>query len=171
MTDSQKVIEASESIADIPERFIAAGFLRLAANGAWLFKDSPITNEKMQRFLFAHMRRNKEGGYWIVNGPQRVPVEIDDVPYFVTRIEPAEGELRAYICDDTQENLDLSTLSISEDHAIYVAVKNDHAAKLTRNAHNQICEFLVETVVNAYAIRWNGRDYPLTSDRRSGRPG
>jgi len=145
----------TESIREIPARFLAEGYVRLGADGTWYIQGGSVTHPKMARFLARHLMRTVEREYWIVNGPQRVLVELDDAPFVITRldVDEREGRLFGTLNDDSMEQFDPSTIEVGADHVLYTRVKRHqagddtgagHRARFHRRAVQQLAPYLVE---------------------------
>jgi hypothetical protein len=168
-----------ESRDDIAARFLQAGYLRLSRNGQWFLPDGEITHPKLRLFLFKHLQQNREGDYWIVNGPQRVLVEVADAPFFVVGAARQGDTILLDLCDQRQELLQPGRLYIGGDHAFYTRVKvgqngdsngEGHWARFSRAACSQLADWLVERD-GGYALRLGAADYTITSVPRPDRAG
>ena len=168
--------EGTETIQDIPARFLVDGYLKLRADGAWLFRGEKIKHHGLQKFLSRQLRLTEEGQYWVVNGPQRALVEIEDTPYLVTRIawqkDDQASPMLATLNDSSEEELLPESLFMSEEGVLYTHVKRgqagasesqSHRARISANALLDIEALLVETDNDGIAIQYKGKMYPLTS--------
>ncbi len=111
-------------------------FPRLAINrdGEWLHEGQEITHPGILANLRGNLRRD-EGGYFVQAGPVRVPVEVADTPFVVTRVEPDGQTLRLTLNDGTQEPLDPATLRFTAGEVPYCRVKGGRwEARLSRAA-------------------------------------
>lgn len=169
----------SETIEDIPERFLVDGYLKLRADGAWLFRGEKIKHRGLQQFLSRQLRRTQEGQYWVVNGPQRALVEIEDAPFLVKRIEfdkepKASATMLATLSDGSQEILRPETFFMSEEGVLYTRVQGrqtenqtenqkaeDHLARISANALLDIEALFVELEEQNIALQYQGKTYPL----------
>src|SRR5574337_733895 len=97
---------------------------RLAINrdGEWFHEGEEITHPGILANLRGNLRRD-EAGYFVQAGSVRVPVEVADTPYVVTRVEPEGQTLRLTLNDGTQELLDPATLRFTPDEIPYCRVK------------------------------------------------
>ncbi len=160
----------TESINEIPERFLVDGYLSLTKDGRWLFKGDEIEHRGIQLFLSKQLQRTKEGAYWVVNGPQRVLVELKGAPYHVIFIRKTEDEqLELYLNDGSYELLDPTTLHIDDEEEVFARVKKGqagaeegetHLARFSREAVFQLEPFLVEKD-EKIGLELGGRFYPI----------
>lgn len=166
-----------ESRDDIAARFLQTGYLRLSQSGQWLLPDGEITHPKLRLFLFKHLQQNREGEYWIVNGPQRVLVEVDDAPFFVIGAAKQVDAILLDLCDQSQEPLQPTFLYVGSNHAFYTRVKvgqngdsngAGHWARFSRAACNQLAAWLVEQG-DGFALRLGRVDFAITNIPRPNR--
>lgn len=144
-----------ESATSIPAHFLVEGHLQLTKDGCWLFKHEEIEHKGVTLFLHKQMQRNQEGEYWVVNGPQRVFVELEDTPYLITQLHahPEKAGLLAHLNDQSTEPLDVHSLAMANTEQVYSYVKygkagvvegQHHRARFTREAIQQLAPYLVE---------------------------
>jgi len=96
--------------------------LRIDADGQWLHEGAEITHEGILANLRDNLRVDEQG-YHLQIGPVRVPVEVDDAPYAVVRVEPAGDALAVVLSDGTREPLDLAGLVLGPGEIPYCRVK------------------------------------------------
>ena len=108
--------------------------LAINRDGEWLHEGEEITHPGILANLRGNLRRD-EGGYFVQAGPARIPVEVADTPFLVTRVEPDGQTLRLTLNDGTQEPLDPVTLRLAAGEVPYCRVKGGHwEARLSRAA-------------------------------------
>src|SRR5262245_56028597 len=111
--------------------------LRIDRDGDWYDDDVQITHPGLLANLRANLRRDA-GGYFIQTRV-RVPVEVEDMAWVITRIECREGALRAQVNDGSEEIIDPATIRLGADHVPYAAVKGGaFEARLDRAAAFQL---------------------------------
>jgi hypothetical protein len=85
--------------------------LRIDRDGAWFHEDEEVTHEG----ILANLRENlqiDEQGHHLRIGPVRVPVEVEDTPFVIVRVE-REGDALFVIRNDLgREPLAVDTLTI-----------------------------------------------------------
>jgi uncharacterized protein len=87
--------------------------LRIDRDGNWFHDDAEVTHPG----IIANLRDNlqvDERGHYLQIGPARVPVEVDDAPYVVERVEALGDGLTATLNDLTREPVALDTLRVDE---------------------------------------------------------
>lgn len=142
--------------------------IRLDEEGRFWHEGEPILNERL-RALFHRSVARSPGGTWLLHVPPFVyPIEVADTPYHVRslRLDPGERQVWLRLSDESEEALDLTTLSYDERRGLAVAVKGGgHRARLTRAAFHALCDRLEETPAGALALRlpW-GQVAPVTRE-------
>lgn len=62
---------------------------RIARDGAWYYKGSPIGRKALVRLFSTVLRRDDDGVYWLVTPVERGRVEVEDAPF--TAVEMSAG--------------------------------------------------------------------------------
>jgi len=126
------------------------GTFRIDRDGAWRHEGQEVTHPGVLRNLYANLRVDGEGHHLQV-GPARIPVEVEDAPFVVTRIESPEpgGEpsesMRIHLTDGTVEALDPAAIWLGPRDAPYVQVKGGRFhARLSVAAWLQLARSLEE---------------------------
>jgi len=132
--------------------------LRIDRDGAWYHDDAEVTHAG----ILANLRENlqvDEQGHYLQIGPARVPVEVEDTPFVVERVE-AEGEgLAATLNDLSREPLALDSLRVDDRGIPRARVKAGRfAARLNRAATYQMLQ-LVQAGEGEPALVLGGRRY------------
>ena len=84
--------------------------LRITRDGEWLHEGEEVTHPG----ILANLRENLKvdaDGHYLVAGPARVPVELEDAPFVVLRVAAEGDRLVATLNDLSREPLDPETLS------------------------------------------------------------
>jgi hypothetical protein len=111
--------------------------LRIDRQGDWFDGDAPVTHHGVLANLRSNLRRDGDG--YFIQTRVRIPVEVEDVPWLVTRLERRADELWAILNDDSQEPIDPGTVRLGPDNAPYCAVKGGHfEARFARAAAFQL---------------------------------
>jgi len=164
--------QGTEQISSIPERFLVGGVLGLRADGRWTFRGELIDHKGVCDFLARQLRRTEEGPYWVVNGPQRVLVEVEDAPYFVTllHVDPGAETMVIRLNDRSEEPLLLETLFRGPDELLYAGVKEGeagaapgerHVARFLRTAVMPLEPYLIELDDGGVGLAFGGRRYAI----------
>ena len=147
----------------VPERSWSLPHLRIDVNGDWLNDGVPITHAGILANLRQNLRHDAQG-YYVQAGPARVPVEVEDAPFTVVRVEAERGDrLRLILNDETEEPLDPATLRLGPGSIPYCRVKNgEFEARLSRAAAWQLAQFVKYDEASDTATLVLGRaSYPL----------
>ena len=136
--------------------------LRIDRDGAWFHEDEEVTHEG----ILANLRENlqiDEQGHHLRIGPVRVPVEVEDTPFLIVRVE-REGDTLVVTRNDLgREPLAVDTLAIDARGVPRCRVKEGRfAARLDRAATYQLLQH-VEPGEGSRpaALVLGGRRYPV----------
>jgi hypothetical protein len=135
--------------------------LRVDRNGDWFDGDVLITHPGIVANLRNNLKRDA-GGYFIQTGV-RIPVEVEDVPWVVTRIERRGEALQAVLNDDSEETVSPSTLRIGPAAVPYCSVKGGRfEARLSRAATFQLLALAEpDPASGGDVLKLGGRAFPL----------
>lgn len=121
----------------VPESGWTIPRLRVNRDAEWLDGDVEITHAGVLANLRGNLRRDAEG--YFIQTRVRIPVEVDDVPWLVTRVERRGETLRVVLNDSSEEDVDPSTLRLGAGGAPYCAVKGGvFEGRFTRAAAFQL---------------------------------
>lgn len=111
--------------------------LRVDINGDWFDDDVEITHPGILANLRANLRHDA-GGYFIQTRV-RIPVQVEDVPWVVTRLEQHGDVLHAVLNDGSEHDVDPHTLRLGPGDVPYCAVRDrESEARLSRAAAFQL---------------------------------
>lgn len=96
--------------------------LRVDADGVWHHEGAEITHEGILANLRDSLRVDDQG-YHLQIGAVRVPVEVDDTPYAVIRVEATGDGLAVVLSDGMREPLGLDDLALGPREIPYCRVK------------------------------------------------
>jgi len=114
--------------------------LRIDRDGAWYHDDAEVTHAGILANLRGNLQVDEQGHYLRV-GPVRVPVEVEDAPFVVERVEVDGDRLTATLNDESREPLALGTLRIDERAIPRCRVKGGRFdARLSRAAAYQLLQ-------------------------------
>ena len=65
--------------------------MRIAADGTWFYRGSPIGREALVRLFASILRREPDGRHVLVTPVEKVGIEVDDAPFLAVEVA-AEGE-------------------------------------------------------------------------------
>jgi hypothetical protein len=111
--------------------------LRVTRDGDWLDGDVPITHAGILANLRTTLRRDVDG--YFIQTRVRIPVEVEDVPFVVERVERRGEGLHAWLNDGTDGPVDPATLRVTAANVPYATVKGGaFEARLSRAATFQL---------------------------------
>jgi len=135
--------------------------LRIDPNGDWFDGDLPVTHPGILANLRATLRRDRDG--YFIQTRVRIPVQVEDAPFVIARIEPVDDGLRAILNDGTEVAVDPATLRIGPGDIPYCRVKGGpFEARLSRAATFQLLRRAdYDEQTGRGVLRLGGREYPL----------
>jgi hypothetical protein len=93
--------------------------------------------------------RDADGRYFIESNGDRHPVEVEDTPFIVKKVDKIDQcenggqKILITLSDETVESLDPETLTIGNDNVMYCTVKNKRfAASFSRAGYYQLAEYI-----------------------------
>jgi hypothetical protein len=111
--------------------------LRVDVDGEWWDDDVQITHPGVVANLRGNLQR--DGGGYFIQTRVRIPVQVADAPFVVTRIERRGEALHAWLNDGAEQDVDPGTLRIGPGDVPYGAVKGGaFEARLSRAAAFQL---------------------------------
>src|SRR5687767_1652616 len=132
--------------------------LRIDADGVWYDGGVEITHAGILANLRATLRRDPDG--YFIQTRVRIPVQVDDVPLLVMRVERQADSLRVWLNDGSEETVDPSTIRIGVNDIPYCAVKGGtFDARFTRAAAFQLLAMAeYDEATGRGTLRLAGRD-------------
>ena len=67
--------------------------MRIARDGTWFYRGSPISRMALVKLFASVLRREPDGGYWLVTPAERGRIEVEDVPFLAVALT-VQGEGR-----------------------------------------------------------------------------
>jgi hypothetical protein len=112
--------------------------LRIDREGVWLHEGEEVTHPGILDDLRNNLRVDAQGHY-VQAGGVRVPVEVEDAPYVISRVESEGDELVVTLSDASRERLAVETLRFDSASVPYCRVKEGRfLARLSRAATYQL---------------------------------
>ncbi len=68
--------------------------IRIARDGTWLYRNSPILRLPLVKLFASVLRREADGRYWLVTPAERGRIEVEDAPFIAVALA-ADGAGRA----------------------------------------------------------------------------
>jgi hypothetical protein len=136
--------------------------LRIDRDGVWFHDGAEVTHAGIVANLRANLQVDAFGHYLQV-GPARVPVEVEDAPFVVERVEVAGEGLTATLNDLTREPVALDTLRVDERGIPRCRVKDGRFdARLSRAAAYQLLQHVQPDEGSGRpTLVLGGRRYPV----------
>lgn len=136
--------------------------LKLDPEGNWYQGDYPILHERTCSYLHKHIERDKEGNYFLTGEDKPVPILVEDVPFWVSKIEKTIAGYLITLTDESVELLDPTTLWQGKRGALYCLVKGGQfPAKFQRAPYYEITRGL-EGRGHRFSIVISGKKYPVS---------
>ena len=137
--------------------------------GTWLYNGLPIVNKAIYLFFNQNLEYNQAGdGYQLRVGAEVSPVAVEDTPFVVTDVVmvsgPEQGEsfFKIQLNDETEEELNLESLSVGKDNVLYCAVKSGKfKARFLRPSYYRLTEHMLQEGEDRFYIPLNGRKFFL----------
>ena len=63
--------------------------MRIARDGTWFYRGSPILRPALVKLFASVLRREADGGYWLVTPAERGRIEVEDVPFVAVALSAA----------------------------------------------------------------------------------
>lgn len=135
--------------------------LRVDVDGDWYDDDVEVTHPGVLANLRSNLRR--DGGGYFIQTRVRIPVEVEDVPWVVTRVESREERLRGLLNDGSETEIDPATLRLGPGDVPYCSVKGgSFEARFSRAAAFQLLALAeYDERTGAGRLRLGGREYAL----------
>jgi hypothetical protein len=136
--------------------------LRIDREGGWFHEDEEVTHEGILASLRDALQVDP-AGHFIQIGSVRVPVEVEDAPFSVVRLEATGDGFTLTLNDLSREPLDPSTLKLGAGDVPYCRVKGGRfGGRFSRAAAWQLLQHMDPGEAGAPAtVTVAGRRYPL----------
>ena|SRR5947207_10712903 len=135
--------------------------LRIDVDGDWYDEGVQVTHAGILANLRENLRKDANGYY--IQTRVRIPVNVDDAAWVVTRLERRGEALHAVLNDGSEERLDPASIRVGRGDVPYCTVKGGaFDARLSRAATFQLWALAEYDERSAHgALRVGGREYPL----------
>ncbi|MFO8056690.1 MAG: DUF1285 domain-containing protein [bacterium] len=151
---------------DQPKFEYKGGKLFLDKEGRWFHEGVEITHKLTAELFSRSIKKDEDGRYVLEVGQEWAPVQVEDTPFMVRRVDVGEDSVRATLNDGSEEELDLDTLRINDRNVLYCDVKNkEYPARFLRPAYYQLMNHLVENE-SGYAVKIGNRSWHIENSER-----
>jgi len=127
--------------------------MRIARDGTWFYRGSPIGRLPLVKLFASVLRREADGRYWLVTAAERGRIEVDDVPFLAVAVT-VEGEgrderlifrtnLDEFVTAGPDNPLRIETTASGEP-APYILVRDGLEARLARPVFYELVELGAE---------------------------
>lgn len=136
--------------------------LRIDRDGAWYHDDAEVTHAGILANLRSSLQVDEQGHHLRI-GSVRVPVEVEDAPFVVERVELEGEQLAVTLNDESREVLALDTLRVDERAVPRCRVKHGRfEARLSRAAAYQLLQHVEPGEAGGRAaLVLRGRRHPV----------
>ncbi len=100
-----------------PRQFCGDLDIRIARDGTWYYRGSPIGRKELVSLFASVLRRDADGGYWLVTPAERGRIEVEDVPFIAIELFVCHDEAVQVI--SLRTNVD-EIVTIDQDHPLRV---------------------------------------------------
>ena len=135
--------------------------LRIDRDGDWYDEGVQVTHPGILANLRSNLKKDADG--YFIQTRVRIPVNVDDAPWAVARIERRGEALHAVLNDGSEERIDPASIRLGRGDAPYCLVKNGaFEARFSRAATFQLLALAdYDEASGRGALRLGGREYPL----------
>ena len=124
--------------------------MRIARDGTWYHDGGPIRREALVKLFSTVLRRDGQGGYWLVTPVERVPILVEDAPFVAVELEITGGagdqtvSLRNNVGDWVEADAD-HPIRVAEDSETgepspYILVRDNLEALIVRPVFYRLVE-------------------------------
>lgn len=151
----------SHSIGQIPRNDCGDFDIRIARDGVWFYRNSPIGRPALVKLFASVLKRDAAGDYWLETPAERGRIAVDDAPFVAVEADfVGEGERQTVTL---RTNLD-ATVTLDADHPLilrgnlaeeprpYVALGQGLEALVARSAFYALAERAVPRVVDGAEV-------------------
>jgi hypothetical protein len=127
--------------------------MRIARDGTWYYRGSPIGRPALVKLFASVLRREPDGGYWLVTPAERGRVEVEDVPFLAVALS-VDGSgrdqqvifrtnLDEFVTAGADNPIRVET-AVSGEPAPYIYVRTGLEARIARPVFYELVELGAE---------------------------
>ena len=135
--------------------------IRIARDGVWFYRGSPIRRKELARLFSTVLRRDEDGRYWLETPAERGTIEVDDAPFTAVELD-AEGQGRGmllrfrtnldeWVTAGTEHPIAVTFDPASGEPSPYVRVRDGLDALIVRSVFYELVDV-------AASVRKDGRE-------------
>ena len=122
--------------------------MRIAADGTWYHEGSPIKRTAMIRAFSGLLRREADGGYWLVTPFQKLSIEVEDACFQAVDVSRKDGDLAFRLNTDdlvvAGPDHALRSAGDPDQPALYLQVRRGCEARLNRSTYEQLAQIALD---------------------------
>ncbi len=133
-----------------PEKPCGDFDIRIAADGTWFYRNSPIGRLPLVRLFASVLRREADGSYWLVTPVERGTIVVDDAPFVAVEVD-SEGEgasqrltfrtnLDERVTADAGHPIRVATDTATGEPRPYIHVRGGLEARILRPVYYRLVE-------------------------------
>lgn len=142
--------------------------IRIAADGTWFHESRPIARPSLVALFARVLRREADGGYWLVTPVERARIAVDDSPFVAVEMErrgSGEGQrlrfrtnLDEWVEAGAAHPLRFRPRPAATGKAPYLALRDGLEARVVRAAWYPLAQLCVERAVEGRRVlgAWSG---------------
>jgi uncharacterized protein len=140
--------------------------MRIAADGRWFHQGGEIRRPAMVRAFSSLLRRDDDGGYWLVTPHEKLSIIVEDAPFIAVELR-SEGTREQRTLAFRLNSDDL--VIVDADHALefrplpYVHVRGGLWAKLARPVYYELAEMALAEENVPDGLWSHGQFYPMAA--------
>jgi hypothetical protein len=148
--------------------------MRIARDGTWYYRGSPIARERLVKLFASVLRREPDGSYYLVTPVEKGLVEVEDAPFVAVEMwregdGPAQllhfrTNLDDHVTADSTHPIRVSHDSVARQPTPYVLVRGGLEALIARSVYYDLVDLGVEIEGNhdhVYGVWSAGIFFPL----------
>jgi hypothetical protein len=154
--------------------------IRIARDGSWFYRGSPINRAALVTLFSSVLERDAAGDYWLVTPAERGRIDVDDAPFLAVALElanpgPAQAlrfqtNVEAWVALDVAHPLRLRRDTVTGADIPYILVRQRLEARLARPVYYELMELGREERVGdttQFGIWSTGTFFPLATTAAS----
>ena len=136
--------------------------IRIDRDGTWYYQGSPINRKPLCKLFSTVLRRDEDGGFWLVTPVERGRIDVDDAPFVAVEVT-AEGagpsatlsfrtNLDDAVTADADHPIRVTHDPETEEPAPYILIRDNLDALISRSVFYELAEMAEEREVNGVPV-------------------
>lgn len=143
---------------------------RIARDGTWFYRGSPIGRKPLVRLFSTVLRRENDGSFWLVTPVERGRITVDDAPFVAVEMivtDPGRGQklvfrtnVEDWVTADAEHPIRIVFSEVGEPSP-YIRVRGALDALISRSVFYQMVDLAETRMVDGRAELglWSGGSY------------